>query len=136
MKPAALHLRIHVAWLALAAHILFGGSAAAGIVTCFGFDGHIAAEWPHARAVAKAVGSSVNVQSAGHGPCIDLGAESPAVTTQEQVLPFSDASASSVPLAILSARSASRLLVGSVWPMAPPGGGTALEFAETIRLLI
>lgn len=136
MMRSALHIRQYFAWLALATYVLLGGNALAGVATCFGLDGHIATELPHAGGPNKAR-SGVELQSAYHGPCIDVGVQLPAKAAQGKTFPRSDGGL--LPVAVVTSslelpKPAS--LRGIVWPAAPPSGSALLEFAETVRLLI
>lgn len=136
MKWLILDIRRFFAWFAIATYILLGGNAVAGIVTCFGLDGHIATELPHAGEANKAK-SGVEFQSAYHGPCIDVSVQLPAKATEGKIFPRSDGGVTPVAVIASSLELPKPVsLRGIVWPAAPPSGGALLDFTETVRLHI
>jgi hypothetical protein len=137
MKPGAFDIRRGLAWLAVAAYVFFGGNAVAGIVTCFGLDGHVAIELTHANAADDAAKAVTALRIGGHGPCVDVSIESPVKATQEKPAPRSDQGMTPVALVASSPQSPKPALFhGIIWPAAPPARSALLHFSQTVRLLI
>lgn len=136
MNGTAQQMRGLLAWLALVAYLLLGTSAGAGVVTCFGFDGHIATERAHLTGSLLKTTSGAEL-AGNHGPCFDVGLENPAAATQQKACPRSDAGPAKAVWAIPSfAPRVASFFHHVVWPAAPPCGGAQLQFADTVRLLI
>lgn len=128
-------MRVFFAWLAVFAHVLLGGSAA-GAITCFGADGHVAIESPYADSAIGTNSLNGSVQASRHGPCVDVSLSSAAMASDRKALSNNDAHNMPVPPATSSPLVAPAIFVRDVFRAAPMPRGASLEFAETVRLLI